>query len=143
MQNLKDQEYSIKDLILTDKQKNEQEKVNKEINGVFYTKQWSLINYSLKILMPTLDIPKKRPTQKILHAKKKELQNTSKDIQKQIKIIGHLLGSSQKQIENELEEETFYVDQIDQNCIIAELAGINTETEITKSEAGKALFKKH
>ena len=93
--------------------------------------------------MPSLNLkPEPNPVEQ-LKTKMSLLKMTCEEYQKHLAILKSLLGDEETQKKNkENYEEHYFVSYISRNCIIAELIGVNTEEEKTKSEAGKKLFSK-
>ena len=140
---MKKEYYNLTDLTLSTEQEKKQNEVENNVNGALTVGTWKLIVAYVNCEMPSLNLkPKPNPVEQ-LKTKMSLLKMTCEEYQKHLAILKSLLGDEETQKKNKKEyDEHYFVSNISRNCIIAELAGINTEEEKAKSEVGKELFSK-
>ena len=134
--------YDYYDLDITDEQKKQWEKLAREFNKLLEIGKYSLIAHNINDYLPSLKLDTSHKSSGTLKEHRLELAFSTEENLNQIRILTHLLGNEETQKINDGQLQPYIIDQIDLNCIIGELIGLNTDEEETKSEAGKKLFSK-
>ena len=119
--------YDYYDLDITDEQKKQWEKLAREFKKLIEIGKYSLIAHNINEYLPSLKLDTRHKSSGTLKTRRVNLSFNSEENLNQIRILTHLLGNEKTQRINDAHLQPYIIDQIDLNCIIGELIGLNTE----------------